>query len=187
MRELADDSPWKRAEVRDLLEELATKTELSSTDIAKELNTAFGLNLTRNAIIGRVARQKLDRPRRESGSPRNGGKRKANGHVPASKPRPKNGHRSPFPKPFVKKVTGAEETPMPSIAPAVINWPEPVEGRKLTLMELNDTTCRWPLGEWTDSPPYLYCGNIVARGCYCRRHAELSYERPQRYFGGRVR
>lgn len=174
MRELADDSPWKRAEVRELLEELTGKNGISSQEIANRINERFGTKLTRNAIIGRVTRAKLPRPQGISGNGsvtrRAQPLEKTNDHTPRPAPKKPKPHRF-----FqVPQVTPQKEASGSGAA----HWLDQPGGRRIEMMELDDTTCRWPLGGWDSSPPYLYCGNIVARGCYCRQHASLAYEKP---------
>lgn len=41
----------------------------------------------------------------------------------------------------------------------------------VTLMEVRDGMCRWPVGE---SKPFLFCG-LVAVGAYCEQHSRLSW------------
>jgi hypothetical protein len=50
---------------------------------------------------------------------------------------------------------------------------EPIDGR-LTVVELTETSCRWPTGNPRDLKTFRYCGEL-ARGPYCKRHARLAY------------
>lgn len=45
-----------------------------------------------------------------------------------------------------------------------------------TLAELNDETCRWPLGD-PQSPDFRFCGAKPDGMPYCRRHAHIAYNR----------
>jgi len=118
---------------------------LSAQNIADTMNGRFKTEFTRAAIIGRANRIKAK-----------------------------------FKKPVIEKqprkrkvIMVVEKAPPP---PEIIDLPVFLEQKTgITMLELNDDTCRWPLGE---SPPYLYCGKIVNRGSYCAGHAELSYTVP---------
>ena len=47
----------------------------------------------------------------------------------------------------------------------------------VTLMQLTDKTCRWPLGDVRD-PGFIYCGELPLEGCpYCEEHAKIAYNR----------
>ncbi len=51
---------------------------------------------------------------------------------------------------------------------------EPIDGR-LTVVDLTETTCRWPTGNPRDLKTFRYCGEIARGGPYCERHAQLAY------------
>jgi hypothetical protein len=50
---------------------------------------------------------------------------------------------------------------------------EPIDG-KITVVDLTESTCRWPTGNPRDLRTFRYCGE-AARGTYCERHAQLAY------------
>jgi hypothetical protein len=173
MRELADDSPWKRTDVNDMLQELVERTSMSNEEMAEALNAAYGLSLSRNAIISRLRRTNFVRPAAMQGS--RGGPRKSAGRA-ADKTKPKKTRSRQKEKPvptFVKKAALPEKT-----SPVgADHWSGTVNRRGLTLTELDDNTCRWPLGGFLDRPPFLYCGNIVSGGRYCQHHNGLKKKR----------
>ena len=47
--------------------------------------------------------------------------------------------------------------------------------RKLNLMELSNTTCRWPLGD-PHHKRFCFCGNDTNNPPYCTYHAKLAFE-----------
>jgi GcrA cell cycle regulator len=46
----------------------------------------------------------------------------------------------------------------------------------VTIMELRESTCRWPLGDPT-TPAFRYCGARAVEGLpYCSHHAQVAYQ-----------
>ena len=46
----------------------------------------------------------------------------------------------------------------------------------VTIMELRESTCRWPLGDPT-TPEFRYCGGRAISGLpYCVHHSQLAYQ-----------
>jgi len=46
---------------------------------------------------------------------------------------------------------------------------------KLTILEITETTCKWPSAE--DHPPYTYCGHETFEGLpYCAAHCRVAYQ-----------
>lgn len=53
--------------------------------------------------------------------------------------------------------------------------PSPPETRKLTLVELTETTCRWPIGD-PRSPDFHFCGaDALPTKPYCPFHEKLAW------------
>ena len=46
---------------------------------------------------------------------------------------------------------------------------------KVTIIELKESMCRWPLGDPASSE-FRYCGSPSASGPYCAYHARLAYQ-----------
>src|SRR6187399_517209 len=101
--------------------------QLSFVEIAKAMEVKFDITMTRNACIGKARR--LGLPMRKFGTPRQPIERAA------LKPR---------------KVATVEApiAPAEMVTPAVL----PPEG--LTIYQLRDSTCHWPLGKTYDYPPF---------------------------------
>ena len=50
--------------------------------------------------------------------------------------------------------------------------------KRLTLLEVNDTTCKWPTGD-PQRPDFSFCGHGVKEGTpYCEFHAKLAFQPP---------
>ena len=46
----------------------------------------------------------------------------------------------------------------------------------VTIMELRESTCRWPLGD-PATPEFRYCGGRAISGLpYCVHHSQLAYQ-----------
>ena len=51
---------------------------------------------------------------------------------------------------------------------------EPIDGQ-LTVVDLTESSCRWPTGNPRDLKTFRYCGESARGGVYCERHARLAY------------
>ena len=47
----------------------------------------------------------------------------------------------------------------------------------LTVVDLTESSCRWPSGNPRDLATFRYCGEGAHGGPYCERHADLAYLR----------
>lgn len=133
----------------------------TAAEIAKSLG-----NITRNAVIGKAHRLKLSG--RASPLPANGSER-----VTLSTPRPTN--RAPRPS-----NTNAERA-LPIASPIIAPVFEPyVEGKGIKLVELKESTCRWPLGDPKDEN-FRFCGCKTVEGLpYCDHHVRIAYQASSR-------
>jgi len=72
--------------------------------------------------------------------------------------------------------SGPRSRPMPTL-PVLPDLPPetwlPVCGLPLSMLEITDTTCRWPIE--IDGVPQGYCGQHVDRGSYCAHHYAVAY------------
>ena len=61
------------------------------------------------------------------------------------------------------------------VAEVVVPMNEPV-----TIMELRESMCRWPLGD-PAAPDFRYCGGDapIGAGPYCRFHSRIAYQPTQ--------
>lgn len=52
---------------------------------------------------------------------------------------------------------------------------DPVEPRRVDLLDLEPNDCRWPAGGWPSADPITFCGHPVEPGCsYCPEHKALN-------------
>ncbi len=145
---------------------------LSASQIAGEL--AHGI--TRNAVIGKVHRLGLS------------GRVKAPAPVSAtpSIPRARPQSRPTPPRPIGPAVMGntalamkPRAAPQPVAAPQIESVVIPLSER-VTIMELREAMCRWPLGDPTQ-PDFRFCGARTAEAGapYCGPHARVAYQPAQ--------
>jgi len=164
----------------------------SASQIAKELG-----GVTRNAVIGKVHRLGLSNRNGSGGgaasesaakskpAPKAEAKAK-----PAAKPAPK-----PDPKPAAEdKPAAAPVSRVKQIIPAGHPFPKQKtaneidpealakvseiekKAKKLTLMELTERTCKWPVGD-PATEDFWFCGLPVQSGKpYCEAHVGVAFQ-----------
>lgn len=122
----------------------------SAAVIAAELG-----GVTRNAVLGKINRLGLSF-RQKPAKP---------GVAP---PRPKIAYRNKVRK--AQKIRQIEKEPKPEpFVPCAAD----VVPLNLDLLQLRDTTCRYPYG---DEPPFTFCGHPVKQDRpYCEAHCRLVY------------
>src|SRR4051812_24586281 len=134
---------------------------LSASQIAAELG-----NVTRNAVIGKVHRLGLSGRAKSpsSAAPR------------PRKPRPAQ-QMGRMPRPV------ARGHPPPAHSYDVDVEPDPIAvdnvipmSQRLTLVELNDAPCHWPVGD-PASTDFYFCGGKALAGLpYCAHHSRIAYQ-----------
>jgi GcrA cell cycle regulator len=140
---------------------------LSASQVAAEL----GAGITRNAVIGKIHRLGLAERAKT---------------VVSSRPRVAKAPRQPSPPRVGGGVSGnvALAYAPPALAVARVR---PVEeevvipmSERVTLMELRESVCRWPLGDPT-TPEFRFCGgpSPIGGGPYCAYHARIAYQPSQ--------
>ena len=157
----------------------------SASQIAKELG-----GVTRNAVIGKVHRLGLSN--RATSSAKAEPKAKA---APKSEPKPKAAPKAaeaaprkeeePAPKPLPARKqiipAGQPLPPQPSaneISPEALAKVSAVEkkAKKLSLMELTERTCKWPVGD-PATDDFWFCGLPVQQGKpYCEAHVGVAFQ-----------
>jgi GcrA cell cycle regulator len=168
----------------------------SASQIAKELG-----GVTRNAVIGKVHRLGLSNRSGSGGAPAESTKAK-----PAAKPAAKAKAKpaaKPEPEPKAEVPQPAEEeTPAPAapvsrskqiipagqplppqpsaneIDPAALAKVSEIEkkAKRLTLMELTERTCKWPVGD-PATEDFWFCGLPVKSGKpYCEAHVGVAFQ-----------
>ncbi len=169
----------------------------SASQIAKELG-----GVTRNAVIGKVHRLGLSN-RTGTGKP-DGAKAPADEApaeaepaqaAPAAEPAPEP---EPQPEPAAEATEEADTTPMTRARAAIIpagqrlppqpsaNEIDPAalakvseiekKAKRLTLMELTERTCKWPVGD-PATDDFWFCGLPVQAGKpYCEAHVGVAFQ-----------
>jgi GcrA cell cycle regulator len=146
---------------------------LSASQVAAEL----GPGITRNAVIGKIHRLGLAERAKTANAPRQRAAkaaRPATASVAASAPRA-GGHA-------VHGNVALAFAPQ-TVVVARANPEEEVVipmSERVTLMELRESTCRWPMGDPT-TPEFRFCGgkSPVGGGPYCAHHARIAYQPAQ--------
>jgi GcrA cell cycle regulator len=153
---------------------------LSASQIAAEL----GDGVTRNAVIGKVHRLKLSarakptntapraRPAARPAAPRRVASPAANSASMSAKP------RVSMARPQVMGATALAMAPEMEtelyVAPAAAELFIP-EDKRLNLLQLNEHTCKWPIGDPL-SKDFYFCGqHSLETGPYCDFHSRRAY------------
>ncbi|MDU8929847.1 GcrA family cell cycle regulator [Alisedimentitalea sp. MJ-SS2] len=164
----------------------------SASQIAKELG-----GVTRNAVIGKVHRLGLSN--RATGGKTDAKKTAAKAEAkpratrtrakpaakeaPAAKATAAEPEARPTPSPARKAIIPAGQPlpPQPSaneISPEALAKVNEVEkkAKKLTLMELTERTCKWPVGD-PATEDFWFCGLPVQSGKpYCEAHVGVAFQ-----------
>lgn len=129
---------------------------LSASQIAAELG-----GITRNAVIGKVHRLGLSgRAKSPSSSGPRPRKARSSGMLRVSRPSTRGNAALAY---------DYDLDPEPELIEI------PVEQRK-TLLQLNEKTCRWPIGD-PGGPDFFFCGgDTVNELPYCSYHARVAYQ-----------
>lgn len=174
----------------ELLKKMWTEGQ-SASQIAKELG-----GVTRNAVIGKVHRLGLSNrsgaaaatakaePAPEPVKAETAPEPKTETAAPEEKQQPIMRTESASPPPSVRKQiipAGQPLPPQPSaneISPEALAKVNKVEknARKLSLMELTEKTCKWPVGDpATDN--FWFCGLPTQPGKpYCEAHVGVAFQ-----------
>lgn len=138
----------------------------SASKIAAQLG-----GVTRNAVIGKVHRLGL------------AGRVKAgeDATVVAAKPveveKPVPVAAAPEPAPAANHRPAPEFPPVaPPVRSSAIDPVAIPVSQRVTIMDLRESMCRWPLGDPT-TPEFRFCGARSITGLpYCTHHAEIAYQ-----------
>lgn len=138
---------------------------LSASQIAAELG-----GVTRNAVIGKVHRLGLSGRAKSSNTPAKPRRPRA----PAAPSRP----AAPQPRSIGNAALKIEEAPAAEIAPT----PAPVQelvipvNERATILQLNERTCKWPIGD-PSTDDFYFCGRQSdAAAPYCAHHCRIAYQ-----------
>jgi len=137
---------------------------LSASQIAAELG-----GITRNAVIGKVHRLGLS------------GRTKAPSTTTPRPRKPRTTHMIRVARPVVRGNTALahayaydyeaepEQAPVENVVPM---------GQRRTLLQLNEQTCRWPIGD-PATQDFYFCGGHALTGLpYCTHHSRIAYQPP---------
>jgi GcrA cell cycle regulator len=134
---------------------------LSASQIAAELG-----NITRNAVIGKVHRLGLS-----------GRAKSPSSAVPRQrKVRPAQ-HMMRINRPVSRGNTALAQAFEVEAEPDPIAYDNVVPmSQRLNLLELNENTCHWPVGD-PSSPDFFFCGGkALASLPYCAHHSRVAYQ-----------
>ncbi len=136
---------------------------LSASQIAVELG-----GITRNAVIGKVHRLGLSGRAKSPAStvPRQRKPRASAALMRVARPALR-GNTALARLPSYE----VEHEPEPEISAEIVPM-----GQRCSLLELNDSKCRWPIGD-PGAPDFAFCGGKTAEGMpYCTYHARIAYQ-----------
>jgi GcrA cell cycle regulator len=132
---------------------------LSCSQIAREIGT------TRNAVIGKMHRLGLSRPK-DGFADRLAARNAA---------RPKAVRRKPW-----RLSIHAQREMLIAAYPRAGEEPAVESAHKCSLLELSQAQCRWPISE-PGAHDFAFCGNQAVDGLsYCVGHARIAYRLPGR-------
>ena len=158
---------------------------LSASQIASQIG-----GISRNAVIGKVHRLGLAGRVKPNGGPAPAPAR-AKGPEPEAAVLPPEEPTLPEP-PAVVSHRPAPDYPL-SPPPAVAEPVALAVSERVTIMDLRESMCRWPMGDPT-SPDFRFCGARSITGLpYCTQHAQIAYQpaaerrRDRRVAGGGFR
>jgi GcrA cell cycle regulator len=136
---------------------------LSASQIAAELG-----GITRNAVIGKVHRLGL------AGRAKSPSTAQPRARKPRTHPHLLRVHR-----PSIRGNTALAHAfeidlePEPELVDNVIPL-----GQRRSLLELNEDTCRWPIGD-PGTADFFFCGGRAISGLpYCSHHSRIAYQPP---------
>ncbi|RBP02329.1 GcrA cell cycle regulator [Roseiarcus fermentans] len=147
---------------------------------ASQIANLLGHGLTRNAVIGKVHRLglagRIKAPNAAAGQSRAVAAPQEARAVAQSRP------AAAAPVPAARMVRGATALAIqPQSQTLTETQPEEIErvvlpmSARVTIVELRESMCRWPLGDPTSSD-FRYCGSPTHAGPYCSHHGGLAYQ-----------
>ncbi len=171
---------------------------------ASQIAELLGEGLTRNAVIGKAHRLGLSsRPSPLKAADGKNGDAKPAARAAKAAPREEKPARPAKAAETPAEAPALAAAPVPAAAPAMARpakapvarppveaEPQPrmapprlapvsakgAKGGKVTLLDLNDRICRWPIGH-PDEPGFHFCGKPVNPGFpYCSDHCLVAYQ-----------
>jgi GcrA cell cycle regulator len=138
---------------------------------ASQIATEIGGGVSRNAVIGKVHRLGLSgRGKAKATSPQRPRKATRAPSAPAPLSQPVRNNVVLAPVPASLAVEPQTEVQVDEEAVVV-----PMSER-VTIMDLRESMCRWPMGDPT-KPEFRFCGARSVAGLpYCPHHARVAYQ-----------
>jgi GcrA cell cycle regulator len=142
----------------------------SASQIANELG-----GVTRNAVIGKVHRLGLSgrakAPMTQSQRP----KKPATRQVPTSQPRTQSPPQTAGNTALKTNILPILK-PQIDLRPKIYSLSEPPLVENASILELNEQTCKWPVGDPGDNS-FHFCARRSDSGIpYCAYHARVAYQ-----------
>ncbi|WP_319772294.1 GcrA family cell cycle regulator [Breoghania sp.] len=152
----------------DLLKRLWSEG-LSASQIATELG-----GVTRNAVIGKVHRLGLSGRAKTASAPAKPRRTRPAASAPTTRP------AAPPAAPRTVGATAlkAEAAPVAVVAaqPAPVAELVIPEEQRATILQLNERTCKWPIGD-PSREDFYFCGRNSEPGVpYCPHHCRIAYQ-----------
>jgi GcrA cell cycle regulator len=158
---MADAATWTDERVEQLKKLWADG--LSASQIAAQIG-----GVTRNAVIGKVHRLGLS------------GRNKTTAPQPQRVRKPARPPSVTFTAPAVEgNIVRSAEQRFPTTLEQEERLPDDIVipvSERVTIMELRESMCRWPMGDPT-TPEFRFCGQRAIAGLpYCTHHARVAYQ-----------
>lgn len=154
----------------------------SSSEISSELSAFYGMDVTRNSVIGRARRLRIiinsSHYNNRSETPKSAGR----GIVPPS--RAKNSHLSEEKRQAPRAERNGGVAPSKLVTPKLTPKPTADEiaippSQRVSIFDLDHKSCRWPIGNPGDAG-FGFCGATRVKpeddsNAYCAPHAAIAY------------
>ena len=133
---------------------------------ASQISTAIGAGLTRNAVIGKVHRLGLS-----------GRAKSPSSAVPRPRKARPSQHMVRISRPMSRGNTALAHAFEVELDPDPIAYDNVVPmSQRLSLLELNEATCHWPIGD-PSSSEFFFCGGKALTSLpYCAHHSRIAYQ-----------
>jgi GcrA cell cycle regulator len=139
---------------------------LSASQIAAELG-----NVTRNAVIGKVHRLGL------SGRAKSPSSSSSSSAAPRQRKARPAQHMMRVARPVSRGNTALAHAFEVELEPDPVAYDNVVPmSQRLSLLELSEATCHWPIGDPASSE-FFFCGGRALTGLpYCAHHSRIAYQ-----------
>lgn len=156
---------------------------LSASQIAAELG-----GVTRNAVIGKVHRLGLSgraKPQAQTARPAQAPRMKSASPSISRSSHTSHGSSHTAHRPTQRPMTIGNTALKMEHMPEVVRVAQPVARiveemplvfKRISIAELSESTCKWPLGD-PGRPDFAFCGLSSDNGIpYCNHHARIAYQ-----------